>query len=163
MATKVVTLCIFLLGMFIAIPVYLLFMATEDFVAGTQVQSSIVLTFFSIGSILGMVSGPFLVRWIGLSKSMTLSTLIWFTSWLLVVVGDNVNTRVVGSFTIGMKYGLSTTLALSLMSLYDKFERNTSAYIAGNSVATFLVGFLYTGEYQNPCRRIQHSSMYHNY
>ena len=146
MVAKLLTLVIFSKGLLIGFSIFLLLMATEDIVAGTLIQSSFVMTLYGTGSLLGKLIGPFLVRWIKLPKSVFLTSLFWLTSWLLIVVGNDANTRLVGAFAVGVFYGLSNTICLCVLSLYDNIERHSSAYLAGNSVSAFVIGFLYTGE-----------------
>ena len=146
MGPKTVTLSIFFCGIFQNIPIYLLYIATEDIVAGTLIQSSVVVSLFSTGDILTKLCSPFLIQRFHLSSTVVLSALMWLTSWVLIVVGEDAVVRLAGVIAVGILNGLLITIVMTLLSLYQDIERNASAYSIAGNATTFLTGFLYTSK-----------------
>ena len=143
---NLVALCVFCYGTTQAFPRVIIIMATQDIVAGTLIQSGVLLILYSCADMLAKICTPSLIRKISFLVTIILAGLVWLIAYILIVAADNVVVRLVGVCLIGIGNGFAKSVLMLLLGYYDEIDKNSTAFILGQSVSNLLGAFLYTGK-----------------
>lgn len=145
--TRLTTACIFGYGFVHTIPRVLLWMAAEDIVSGTLIQSSLAITLFSLGDMFMRVIATFIFKKTSFLPLVILLGIVGLTAYLLLVAVDQVNLRLVGSFFAGAEIALTDVVLMFIIARCKHTEEYTSAYQVGVNTMTLFFAFLYTGKW----------------
>ena len=143
---NLIALCVFCYGTAQALPRVIIIMATHDIVAGTLIQSGVLLILYSCADILAKICTLSLIRKISFLVTIILAGLVWLIAYILIVAADNVVVRLVGVCLIGIGNGFANSVLMLLLGYYDEIDKNSTAFILGQSVSNLLGAFLYTGK-----------------
>ena len=145
--TNHIALCVFGYSIAYSVPRVIITIAIEDIVAGTLIQTSVLLILFTSAGTLAKICSPFLIRKISFLLSIVVVSVVWLISYMLVVAFDSVILRLVGVFSYGIGNGLANVLILLLLGYYQEIDKNTSAHKLGLAVSNLLGALLYIGKY----------------
>jgi hypothetical protein len=142
------TLCFFSLGLWLAFPtLVILWLATEDILAGTLLSTTVVVVSFSVSDVASKVLSPLVVSRIAFYLSIILTAMIFVGSIFLIVFVDNVNFRIVGVSLVGFANGLAVITCMRMLAYYDKAGLLASAYVNGTNASKVIASIGYTGKY----------------
>ncbi|XP_028515386.1 battenin-like [Exaiptasia diaphana] len=143
--SNLVALCVFCYGTAQVLPRVILLMATQDILAGTLIQSGIEIILFNCSDTLARVCSPCLIRKISFLITIILAGLFWFIAYALFLAADDVVVRLGGVCIFGIGNGLANSVLMLLLGYYDEIDKNSTAFILGQSMSNVLGAFLYTG------------------
>ena len=144
--TRLVTACFFGYSFVRTIPKVLLWMAVEDMVSGTLIQSSLPLFIYSCGDIIFRVSATVIFKKTSFLPLVIVLGFVTVLAYVLLVAVDQVNLRLAGAFFIGGECSLATVIIIFLMARFTKIEEISSAFEVGINSVAVVCALLYTGK-----------------
>lgn len=144
--TRYTTACFFGYGLVHSIPRVLLWMAIEDIISGTLIQSSVPTMLFSLSEVLFRFLGTFMARKTSSSAMLVLIVIADVLAFILLVAVDQTYLRIAGAFFVGVKNGLSVVVVMFLVARFPKVEESSSAFQVGANAVTLFFALVYTGK-----------------
>jgi len=142
--SRLIPACFFSYSVAYAVPRVLLFMAAQDIVSGTLIQSSIALSLYSCGDIIFRVFTLLVFKRIPLPLLMMLLGILYLTAYLLLVAVDQSNCVLLVHSLLVVK--LDCRMSSYSTWLQNSTRQSSSAYNVGANTVTLLSAVIYTGK-----------------
>ena len=148
---RFLTLWFFMLGLLVYLPVAeVIWVASEDILSGSILSTPVILLVFSVLDILSKSCSPILVVRIPFTCAMVLQSCLTAAALLIIILGHNVNMRILGVAVLALPYGLGVVTCLRMAAYYESADILGSAFVLGSNVSTFVASIVYTGKF-NMC------------
>ncbi|KXJ21381.1 hypothetical protein AC249_AIPGENE19617 [Exaiptasia diaphana] len=120
----------------------MLWVATEDILAGSLQSTAIVMIAFTVPDIFSKaVSSPWIVKRISFRPAFILYSSMLVAIQLIFVFVNIVNVRLAGMCVLGFANGLGTITAAKLLGFYSD---SAGVYISGDNCGSVVASLLYT-------------------
>ena len=140
--------CFFMIGLSFFLPnVVVMWIATEDILAGSNLSTSVIILSFSLPDIFSKFFSPSLVSRVPFTFSMVLQSLLTLGALLMIILPHNVDLRIAGVAMLGLPYGFGAITCLRMSAYYDNADSLSGAFVFGSNVATFVASIGYTGRF----------------
>lgn len=144
--SRLISTCFFGYAIAHATPRVLLYIAAEDIVSGTLIQSSLALLLYSCGDIPFRVFAMLVFNRIPLPLLVMLLGVLCLIAYFMLIAVTQVKLRLAGAFFIGGENAISNVIIFNIMTRFRKVEEISSAFQFGVNVMTLLSALLYTGK-----------------
>ena len=145
---RFLTLLFFMLGLVVFLPISeVMWVASEDILSGSILSTPVIFLVFSVVDMLSKVCSPFLVVRIPFTCSMVLHSFLTAAALLIIVLGHNVDMRILGVAMLAWPYGLGVITCLRIAAYYESADILSSAFILGTNVSAFVASIVYTGKF----------------
>ncbi|KAJ7385234.1 battenin CLN3 protein [Desmophyllum pertusum] len=132
----------FIFGTLLYANFILVITAAQDILAGTLIQTSMVLVASTVPNFLTVLLAPYFMQKIPYSARITLACLLEISGFLLLAFVKQVHWKLIGVGIISIGFGVGETTVLALSSFYH--EVTTTAFSAGTGVGLVIAPLYYT-------------------
>lgn len=128
------------------IPMVIVWVAIEDILAGSLLSTTVLIISFSVPDIISKIFSPYLVNRISFQWSFALLTLLFVGSLIVIVVGKDIETRIIGVSIHGLANGFAVITCVRMIAYYNQAHVLANAYQNGTNASVFVASLAYTGQ-----------------